>query len=90
MAERSNFLIGYGERLASDMAAPLAGCSEAPSLYFRRGAGAPCAQGERDGARAGRLPRIVCPGDQTVALVTLHPTYLAKSYYPASFSNLWA
>ena len=29
------------------------------------------------------LPREVCPGNQTVALVTLHPTYLAKSYYPA-------
>jgi len=25
MAEHSNFLIGYGERLASDMAAPLGG-----------------------------------------------------------------
>jgi Subtilase family len=29
------------------------------------------------------LPLAVCPKDQSVALVTLHPAYLAKSYYPA-------
>lgn len=28
------------------------------------------------------LPRSACPGDLAVALVTLHPAYLAKSYFP--------
>ncbi|MBV8035535.1 S8 family peptidase [Roseateles sp.] len=28
------------------------------------------------------LPRKACPGDLAVALVTLHPAYLAKSYFP--------
>jgi hypothetical protein len=31
------------------------------------------------------LPDELCPKDRTVAPVTLHPTYLAKSYYPAEF-----
>ena len=29
-----------------------------------------------------RLPPQACPGDIAVALVTLHPAYLAKSYFP--------
>lgn len=28
------------------------------------------------------LPPKACPGDQTVAMVTLHPEYVAKSYHP--------
>ena len=31
------------------------------------------------------LPDELCPKDRTVAPVTLQPTYLAKSYYPAEF-----
>jgi hypothetical protein len=28
------------------------------------------------------LPELACPGGQTVVAMTLHPSYLAKSYYP--------
>lgn len=82
MAEHSNFLIGYGERLASDMAAPASGGPKKHPYTF-------------DQARRRLTPKItetieafdklkpeLCPNDQAVALVTLHPTYLAKSYYP--------
>ncbi len=34
MAEHSNFLIGYGERLASDMAAPLGGAPKQHPYTF--------------------------------------------------------
>ncbi len=34
MAERGNFLIGYGERLASDMAAPLGGAPKQHPYSF--------------------------------------------------------
>ncbi len=83
MNERSNFLIGYGERLASDMAAPLAGGPKQHPYTFAE-------------ARQRLAPKVkdtvkilngmsddICPHDQAVALVALHPTYLAKSYYPA-------
>ena len=34
MAERNNFLIGYGERLASDLAAPLGGAPKKHPYTF--------------------------------------------------------
>jgi hypothetical protein len=83
MAEGNNFLIGYGERLASDMAAPVAGAPKIHPYTF--------AEARRDLApkitetvkELDELPDEVCPRDQAVALLTLHPAYLAKSYYPA-------
>ena len=39
MADRSNFLIGYGERLASDMAAPAAGGPRSILTPLRRPVG---------------------------------------------------
>jgi hypothetical protein len=83
MAERTNFLIGYGERLASDLAAPQAGGPKKHPYSFleaRRRLAPKIAETAR---KLDDLPDAVCPGDQAVALVTLHPTYLAKSYYPA-------
>jgi hypothetical protein len=83
MAERGNFLIGYGERLASDMAAPVAGAAKKHPYSFAE-ARQYLAPKVRETTRTlDALPDQLCPRDQTVALVTLHPTYLAKSYYPA-------
>jgi len=83
MAERGNFLIGYGERLASDMAAPVAGAPKKHPYTFAE-ARQRLAPKVKDTAKAlDELPNDVCPRDQAVVLVTLHPTYLAKSYYPA-------
>lgn len=82
MVERNNFIIGYGERLASDLAAPISGGPKAHPYTFaearkRLGPKVKTAVGELES-----LPPEVCPRDQAVALVTLHPTYLAKTYYP--------
>ena len=89
MAERSNFLIGYGERLASDMAAPLGGAPKKHPYTFTE-ARRRLAPKVKDTAKAlDELPDEVCPRDQAVALVTLHPTYLAKSYYPAELLHTY-
>jgi len=83
MAERSNLLIGYGERLASDIAAPLGGAPKRHPYTFAE-ARQRLSPKVKDTAKVlDGLPDEVCPRDQSVALVTLHPTYLAKSYYPA-------
>jgi hypothetical protein len=76
MAERGNLLIGYRERLSSDLAAPLAGAPKRHPYSFveaRRRLAPKIAEtvDELD-----ELPDEVCPRDQAVALVTLHPTYL--------------
>ena len=83
MAERSNFLIGYGERLASDMAAPVAGAPKSHPYSFIEARQYLAPKVKDTAATLDALPDELCPKDQTVALITLHPTYLAKSYYPA-------
>jgi hypothetical protein len=83
MAERSNFLIGYGERLASDMAAPLGGAPKQHPYSFAEARKRLAPKIKATVKEIEGLPKEVCPKDQAVALVTLHPTYLAKSYYPA-------
>jgi hypothetical protein len=85
MAERSNFLIGYGERLASDLAAPLAGAPKKHPYSFTEARRYLAPKVKETAKTLDALPDELCPKDQTVALVTLHPTYLAKSYYPAEF-----
>jgi hypothetical protein len=82
MAERVNFLIGYGERLASDMAAPIAGAPKRHPYTFAEARQRLAPKVKETARELDELPELVCPGDQTVALMTLHPSYLAKSYYP--------
>jgi hypothetical protein len=83
MAKRSNFLIGYGERLASDMAAPIAGAAKKHPYSFAEARQYLAPKVMEAAKTLDALPSQLCPKDQTVALMTLHPSYLAKSYYPA-------
>ena len=83
MAESGNFLIGYGERLASDMAAPLGGAPKRHPYTFDVARRRLTPKVVETSHALDALPDEVCPKDQAVALMTLHPTYLAKSYYPA-------
>lgn len=83
MEERTNFLIGYGERLTGDLAAPLGGAPKKHPYTFAEAKANLTPKIETAAREIAALDEVVCPGDQTVALVTLHPAYLAKSYYPA-------
>ncbi len=89
MAERSNFLIGYGERLASDLAAPVGGAPKQHPYTFAEARKLLAPKVKIVAAEMARLSPQLCPRDQTVALVTLHPTYLAKSYYPAELLHTY-
>lgn len=83
MPERNNFLIGYGERLASDLAAPLGGAPKKHPYTFGEARRRLTPKIKTAVTELNELPAVVCPNDETVALVTLHPSYMAKSYYPA-------
>jgi Subtilase family len=83
VAERNNFLIGYGERLASDLAAPLGGAPKKHPYTFGEARRRLTPKIKAAVTELSELPAVVCPNDETVALVTLHPSYMAKSYYPA-------
>jgi hypothetical protein len=83
MAGPSNYLIGYGERLASDLIPPGGGAAKRHPYSFtesRKRLAPKIAVAVKE---LTDLPREVCPRDEAVALITLHPAYLAKTYYPA-------
>lgn len=90
MADRTNFIIGYGERLASDLAAPVAGGPKAHPYTFAEARKRLAPMVKAAVKELAELPKEVCPKDETVALVTLHPTYLAKTYYPAELLRAYA
>ncbi|MDX2175099.1 MAG: S8 family peptidase [Candidatus Sumerlaeia bacterium] len=83
MPDQSNFLIGYGERLASEIPPPPSGGKKTHPYSFSEARERLSPKIKSAARELAGLPIDACPGDQTVALVTLHPAYLAKSYYPA-------
>jgi hypothetical protein len=89
MPERTNFLIGYGERLASDLAAPVGGAPKTHPYSFAEARSRLTPKVKIAAQQLASLPQEACPEDQTVALVTLHPTYLAKTYYPADLLHAY-
>jgi hypothetical protein len=77
-----NYLLGFGERLTR-------------SISIKKGGGAPRYPWTFDDARTAlapqwrslsksvaALPELACPEGQSVVSITLHPSFLARSYYP--------
>ena len=85
MPEQPNYLLGYGERLIAPIeTAPAGGPKRAP--YTFREARDRLAPMFRSAFREiDLLPDMVCPQDETVASLTLHPEYYAKSHFPSGF-----
>lgn len=82
MVDRPRFLIGYGERLTepitpvSSGAAPIAPYDEMTA----RARLAPMVM--RAASAAWQLPDAACPDGRVVTALTLHPSFVAKSYHP--------
>ena len=77
-----NFLLGYGERLTEKIAAPLKRSNKSHPYTFQESRIRLLPQLERLVSVIDSLPPTMCPGDQAVGVITLHPSYLAKSHYP--------
>lgn len=79
---RMNFLLGYGERLVEPLDAP----SSVPNKRHPYTLSEAAARLQEPAFQVTRgldaLPALACPDDKAVALFTLHPSYLAKSYFP--------
>ncbi len=81
MPER-NFLLGYGERLTERIAPTPGGAEKRPPyevLEARNRLVPMVAQAVRE---IQALPEGACPRNKAVGVITLHPEYLAKSYFP--------
>ena len=82
MPRQNNFLLGQGERLTYEVAVPTGGSSK--NLPYDL-----ASQRDRlDGKISDTyeyirgLPSGACPDDRSVALVTMHPRFVAKSDFP--------
>lgn len=79
----TRYLIGKGELLTYGIEAPRKKMSEKKRPYTLEEAKAALIP-QLDAANAvfASLPDLACPDDQAVARITLHPAYIAKSYFP--------
>jgi len=83
MADQINYLLGFGERLTEKIEAPRKIAkkrtrtrSMKPDSASRRSSGRPL-------RTLNSFLRPACPNDESIAAVTLHPAYLAKTFFPA-------
>lgn len=81
MAKR-NFLLGKGERLVEDVAGVRGGGPKSPPYTFAEAKDRIVPMLARVVRGIDHLPPEACPNDVAVAVVTLNPEYIAKSYFP--------
>ena len=79
----TRYLIGKGELLTYPITAPKKQPGEKNHPYtLAQAQRALLPQIDATNQAFEDLPKQACPGDLAVAIVTLHPAYLAKSYFP--------
>ncbi|MEA1649856.1 S8 family peptidase [Nitrospirillum sp. BR 11164] len=79
----TRYLIGQGEKLSEEIARPPRGMGDKAHPYafpYAQRRLAPQWRRASDTLRG--LPSLACPGGEAAIELTLHPSYLAKSYYP--------
>jgi hypothetical protein len=82
MADPKNYLLGYGERLTAAIDPPRRKPEKTDTYTFAESKVrlAPRIREVADEIR--QLPAAACPRNESIAAVTIHPSYLAKSYFP--------
>lgn len=82
MADHPNYLLGFGERLTEKID-PLKKPSEKKHPYtFTEAKQRLQPRLRRTVDEIVNLPAEACPNNESVAAVTLHPAYLAKTFFP--------
>lgn len=84
MPEKTNYLLGYGERLTEQILASKGGGEKTHPYTFSEARARLTPRVTEVSLSLDALPPAACPRDEAVAAITLHPTYLAKSYFPWS------
>ncbi|AFJ01496.1 Subtilisin-like serine protease [Methylophaga frappieri] len=79
---QKNLLLGFGETLTYNIDRPSSGGPKSHPYSFSDVKGILTEQTSQFIGRSHDLPELAKPGGRSVARVTLHPAYLAKSYYP--------
>lgn len=81
---QANFIIGRGELLTSDVTVRRGMEPPQPIYSLAKAVEKLEPQIASTSTVIRQLPAAACPADFAVAKLTLHPAYIAKSYYPAS------
>lgn len=77
------YLIGQGEKLSQEIPRPPRGMGDKAHPYqFFEARERLAPQWKAAATAIGSQPKLAQPGGEAVLEVTLHPSYLAKSYYP--------
>lgn len=82
MARINNFLLGQGERIATKVTVPNTGGDKNPPYEFTRAKTRVRERLENVAGDFAKLPPDACPGEEAVAVVTMHPRYISKSDFP--------
>ncbi len=89
MAERLNYLLGFGERLTQPIEAPGKRGSKNHPYTFAEARQRLAPRIERAVAEIAELPLATCPHNESVAAIILHPKYLAKSSTPVMIHDAY-
>lgn len=87
MVDNRKFLLGYGERLTAPVAGPSSTAPPDPAYSFEEAIERLGPEAVEASSILSELPAGACPNDEAVAVVTLHPQSLAKSYHPGKLLN---
>lgn len=81
---QTNFLIGRGELLTHDIKGPKRKPGKAEVYSLQEAARRLTPQFSATATALDALPPDACPGDFGVARLTLNPSYIARSFFPAA------
>jgi Subtilase family len=79
---QTNFLIGRGELLTHDIEIRKGGAPKQDAYTLAEARHTLTSQLQGTVTALSKLPAAACPQDMAVARMTLHPEYIAKSYFP--------
>lgn len=82
MSQNKNFLLGRGEMLTSTIIVPTGGGPKKPPYDFPTARDRVATRVHATASAIRGLSPDACPGDEAVAIVTLHPRYVSKSAFP--------
>jgi len=82
MKSNKNYVLGYGERLTEPIPNPRIKPDKKHPYTFDEAIDRLGPQLQLVANGLYDLPDMACPNDESVAVMTLHPAYIAKSYFP--------
>ncbi|TSD48600.1 S8 family peptidase [Rhodococcus sp. KBS0724] len=82
-----NFILGYGERLVKPINAPPSQLIKADAYTIEEAFVRLAPMASAAVAAFDSLPDLARPRDEVVGVITLHPEWIAKSYYPQQLLN---